>query len=98
MGKSPGGIQRKTRKVFKKNPREKGMAPLGRLLREYKSGEKVVIKIDSSIHKGMPHKRYYGKVGVVKEERGRAYVVEIREDTKIKKIITRPEHIVPYNG
>lgn len=98
MGKSPGGIQRKTRQVFKKNPREKGMAPLGRLLREYKTGEKVVIKIDSSIHKGMPHKRYYGKVGVVKEERGRAYVVEIREDTKIKKIITRPEHIVPYNG
>ena len=97
MGKSPGGIQRKTRQVFKKNPREKGMAPLGRLLHEYKTGEKVVIKIDSSVHKGMPHKRYYGKIGVVKEERGRAYIVEISEGTMIRSIITRPEHIVPFN-
>jgi large subunit ribosomal protein L21e len=97
MGKSTG-IQRKSRKVFSKNPREKGMAPLGRLLHEYQNGEKVVIKIDSSVQKGMPHKRYYGKVGIVTEERGRAYVVEITEDTKVKKIITRPEHIVPYTG
>ena len=97
MGKSTG-IQRKSRKILSKNPRERGMAPLGRLLHEYKTGEKVVIKIDSSVHKGMPHKRYYGKVGVVTEERGRAYMVEINEDTRVKKIITRPEHIVPYSG
>jgi large subunit ribosomal protein L21e len=32
---------------------------------EYPVGSKVVIDIDPSVHKGMPHKRYQGKVGVV---------------------------------
>jgi large subunit ribosomal protein L21e len=97
MGKSTG-IQRKSRKILTKNPRERGMAPLGRLLHEYTTGEKVVIKIDPSVQKGMPHKRYYGKVGTVIETRGRAYVIEIPDDTIVRKVISRPEHIVPYSG
>jgi large subunit ribosomal protein L21e len=95
MGKSRG-IQRKSRQVLKKKPRKRGLPSVGKLLYKYKNGEKVVVTIDSSIHKGMPHTRYQGKVGVVKEERGRAYVIEIREGKKIRNIITRPEHITPY--
>ena len=91
------GIQKKGRHILKKNPRERGLPPLGRLLREYNSGEKVVITINSSIHKGMPNIRYQGKVGIIKEGRGRAYVVEIPEGGKIRNIISRPEHITPYN-
>ena len=73
------------------------MQPLGRILQEYNSGDKVVIKIDSSIHGGMPHSRYHGKVGIITEQRGRAYIVEMIEENKTRELIVRPEHLVPYH-
>ncbi len=91
------GFRRKTRQVLKKKPREKGMQPLGRMLHKYNSGDKVVVKIDSSIHGGMPQARYYGKVGVVMEQRGRAYIIELVEQAKTRELIVRPEHLVPYS-
>ena len=72
------------------------MQPLGRILHKYNSGDKVVIKIDSSTHGGMPHSRYQGKVCVISEQRGRAYIVELTEDNKMRELIVRPEHLVPY--
>jgi len=87
------GFRRGSRKVLKKKARERGMQPLGRLLHKYTKGDKVVVKIDPSVHGGMPHHRYQGKVGTVVEQRGQAYVVEIRESTKNKDLIIRPEHI-----
>lgn len=94
MTRSRGYI-RKRRDVLKKKPRDRGLLPLSKLLYEYKVGEKAVIRIDPSIHKGMPHPRYQGKVGVVQERRGRAYVVDIKEGNTIKRLIARPEHLVP---
>lgn len=94
MTRSRGWI-RKRRDVLKKKPRDRGLLPLSKLLYEYKVGEKVVIRIEPSIHKGMPHPRYQGKVGVVQQRRGRAYVVDIKEGTTIKRLIARPEHLVP---
>ena len=72
------------------------MQPLGRLLHRYETGEKAVIKIDPSVHKGMPHRRYQGRVVVVSAQRGRAYVLEFSEGGKARKLIVRPEHITPY--
>lgn len=92
------GYKRKSRQILRKRPRERGMQPLGRMLHKYDLKDKVVIKIDSGFHKGMPHHRYYGKVAVVTERRGRAYVVELKEGGKVRKLIVRPEHIVPYSG
>ena len=71
------------------------MQPLGRLLHEYEEGEKVVVKIDSAIHKGMPHPRYQGRVGVVTEKRGRAYIIRMPEGGKVRNLIILPEHITP---
>jgi large subunit ribosomal protein L21e len=90
------GYRRGTRKLLRKKPRERGMRPPGRLLVEYKPDEKVVININSSVHKGMPHRRYHGRVATVKEKRGRAYVVKLIEGRKEKTVILRPEHIQPY--
>jgi large subunit ribosomal protein L21e len=72
------------------------MMPLGRLLREYAPGEKVNILIDSSTAKGQPHKRFHGKVGQVREKRGRAYVVMVKDGGLEKTLIVRPEHLVPH--
>ncbi|NIM45647.1 MAG: 50S ribosomal protein L21e, partial [Nitrososphaeria archaeon] len=59
----------------------------------YKPGEKVVIKIDPSVHKGMPHRRYQGRVGVIASKRGRAYEVHVTQGDSVKEIIVRPEHL-----
>ena len=74
--------------------REKGKLGLSKLLVNYEQGRKVVVKIDPAVHKGMPYKRYQGKVGVVIGKRGRAYVLEIPYTRKVKTIIAAPEHLI----
>jgi large subunit ribosomal protein L21e len=96
MGKSRGP-RRKSRRILSKPVREKGKLGLSRLLAYYEIGEKVVIKIDPAIHKGMPHKRYQGKVGTVMEKRGRAYVLDIPQKKTSKLIIAGPEHLKKLN-
>ncbi|MEM1607399.1 MAG: 50S ribosomal protein L21e [Candidatus Bathyarchaeia archaeon] len=90
------GYRRKTRALLRKRARERGKSCLSRLLYEYKPGDKVVIDIDPSIHKGMPHRRYHGRVGVVIAKRGRAYEVSVTQGDASKLIIVRPEHIKPF--
>ena len=93
MVKSSRGFRRRTRQLLRKNPRKRGLRPLGYMLTEYKVGDKVVISIDPSTHKGQPHRRYHGKVGVVLNRRGRAYIVGVRVGGKVKQIIALPEHL-----
>jgi large subunit ribosomal protein L21e len=79
--------------VLTKRVREKGKLGLSRLLAKYEVGDKVIINIDPGIHKGMPHKRFQGKVGTVVEKRGRAYVLDLPQRKTSKYIIAGPEHI-----
>ncbi|RZN57409.1 MAG: 50S ribosomal protein L21e [Candidatus Methanomethylicota archaeon] len=88
------GYRNRTRKLLRKGIREK-WNPITRILREYKEGEKVVIKIDPSFVKGMPHRRFHGKTGIIMGKRGRAYVIKVLMGDYEKTIIARPEHIVP---
>ncbi|MEM1507792.1 MAG: 50S ribosomal protein L21e [Candidatus Bathyarchaeia archaeon] len=90
------GYRRKTRALLRKRVRERGKSSLSRLLYEYKPGDKVVIDIDPSIHKGMPHRRYHGRVGVIVAKRGRSYEVNVTQGEASKLIIVRPEHIKPF--
>lgn len=87
------GFKRRTRSLLRKKPRERGLKPLGYLLTRYEVGEKVVVDIDPSVHKGQPHRRYQGKVGTIVSRRGRAYIVNIKVGGKTKQIITLPEHL-----
>jgi large subunit ribosomal protein L21e len=90
------GYRAGTRRILKKKPRERGKIRISKLLYEYQPGSRVVIKIDSSIPKGMPHKRYHGKVGTVVDKRGRSYIVSVPQGEAIKEIIVRPEHLEHY--
>jgi len=92
MGKKSKGYRRRTRGLGK-HVRERGLPHVSRVIQEFSPGSKVTIVIDPSVVKGQPHRRYHGKVGVVAERRGRAYVVEVSEGGTIKKIISRPEHL-----
>jgi len=87
------GYRNRTRSLLKKEKRERGLSPINRILREYAAGDRVVVKIDPSTVKGMPHKRFHGKTGTVLSKRGRAYLVNVHMGGYEKVIITRPEHI-----
>lgn len=92
------GYRARTRKLLKKKPRERGKIKISRLLRDYDPGNSVVIKIDPSVQKGMPHRRYHGKVGKIVGKRGRSYIVSVTQGEAVKEIIVRPEHLEPYGG
>jgi len=71
---------------------------LSKLLYEYQPGARVVVKIDPSVHKGMPHRRYHGKIGTVIDKRGRSYILSVTQGEAVKEIIVRSEHIEPCKG
>lgn len=96
--KKSRGYRAGTRKLLSKKQREKGKVGLSKLLQEYQPGNRVVVKINPSIHKGMPHRRYHGKVGSIVDKRGRSYVVSVTQGDANKEIIVRPEHLEPYKG
>jgi large subunit ribosomal protein L21e len=87
------GYRRKTRRLLSK---KKGMVPLTRLLYTYEKGQSVVIDIDPSQPKGMPHRRYQGKVGKVREVRKHSLIVDVKVGGKTKKVIARFEHVKPF--
>ena len=92
------GYRAGTRRLLKKAPREKGKLKLSKLLYEYQPGSQVIIKIDSSVQKSMPHRRFHGKIGTVVNKRGRAYVVSVPQGDAVKEIIVRSEHLEPCEG
>jgi large subunit ribosomal protein L21e len=96
LGRKAKGYRRKTRYLLKRKPRQRGKTGLSKVLREYQVDEKVVIKLDPSVHKGMPHRRFHGRIGVIADKRGRSYVVNVSQGNSIKEIIVRPEHITSH--
>ena len=94
--KKSRGYRAETRSLFRRKPRERGKSGLSKVLYNYKKGDKVVVKTDPSVHKGMPHRRYYGKIGIIAEKRGKSYVINVQQGDAVKEIIVRPEHINPY--
>jgi len=96
--KKSKGFRARTRRLLKKKPRERGKIGLSRLLHKYEPGNRVVIMIEPSIQKGMPHKRYHSKVGTVIEKRGRSYLINVSQGNATKAVIARSEHLQPYRG
>ena len=88
------GYRRRTRALL----RRRGSRGLSHILAEYSPDQKVVIKIDSTQVKGMPHRRFNGLVGVVRESGRRAVTIDVKVGDKVKTVISRKEHIVPLEG
>ncbi len=87
------GPRKKTRYKFKKNLRQRGLPPVTSLIQEFETGQKVHVVCESSIQKGMPHRRFHGKTGTVIGRRGRAWVLTVRDGDSQKVVIARPQHL-----
>eukprot|EP00197_Chlamydomonas_leiostraca_P010309 CAMPEP_0202859904 /NCGR_PEP_ID=MMETSP1391-20130828/1824_1 /ASSEMBLY_ACC=CAM_ASM_000867 /TAXON_ID=1034604 /ORGANISM="Chlamydomonas leiostraca, Strain SAG 11-49" /LENGTH=164 /DNA_ID=CAMNT_0049539007 /DNA_START=59 /DNA_END=553 /DNA_ORIENTATION=+ len=93
------GLRSRTRHMFARGFRNHGFIPLTTYLRNFKVGDFVDIKVNGAIHKGMPHKWYQGKTGVVWNVTKRAIGVEINKRVGgriiAKRIHVRVEHVKP---
>ena len=59
------GMRARTRHMFSRSFKNKGMIPLTTYLKIYKVGDIVDIKANAAQQKGMPHKFYHGRTGIV---------------------------------
>lgn len=87
------GPRSKTRHKLRKRVRERGLVKPNLFLQEFKVGDKVHIKVNPSIHSGMPFRRFHGKTGEVIGKRGRCYLVQITDGKKEKTLIINPVHL-----
>jgi large subunit ribosomal protein L21e len=87
------GSRSKTRYKLKKDIRFDRKNPITKKMQTFEENDFVHIIIDSSFHKGQPHPRFHGKTGKVLEKRGKAYIIEISDGHKPKRLIVRPEHL-----
>lgn len=93
MVKRSHGSRMGTRKKLKKKFRTKGKLTIRRIVQEFKKGEKVTISPEPSVQKGMPHKRFFGKQGIIKNKKGKAYILEVKDGKKTKEVISLPVHL-----
>ncbi|GAA5827567.1 hypothetical protein JCM11251_001737 [Rhodosporidiobolus azoricus] len=59
------GLRARTRDMFKRGFKNKGAIPLSTYLKVYRVGDIVDIKANAAQQKGMPHKYYHGRTGIV---------------------------------
>lgn len=71
---------------------------LSRILRDYSIDQRVVIKIDSTQVKGMPHRRFNGLVGTIKWVGVRSLRIDVPVGDKMKTVVARKDHIAPLEG
>jgi len=71
------------------------MSPISRAIQLFQEGDIVNIDLDPSIQNGMPHPKFQGRTGKVMSQRGRAYIVEVRDGGLMKEVIILPEHLTP---
>ena len=91
MVQSSKGTFHRGRKKLKKELREKFKPET--YLKKFKIGNKVIIRINQSSHKGIPSPRMIGKVGMVAGKRGDSYLVNVKIGFTVKQIQTYPEHL-----
>jgi large subunit ribosomal protein L21e len=87
------GSRSKTRSKMRKHVRERSTVPITRAMQTFKEGEMVHVVIDSAYQKGIPHPKWHGKTGKVVGSRGRAYLVNIKDQKSEKTIIAYPVHL-----
>lgn len=93
MSKRIGGFRRKTRNKLKKSLRDKGKISINKYFQQFKIGEKVVLKAEPAIQKGMYFPRFHSKTGLVKGKKGSCYEIIIKDGGKAKMLIVHPIHL-----
>ena len=73
--------------------RRKYINPITKRMQKYENGDLVHIIIDPSVQKGQPHPRFHGKTGQIVGQKGKAYLVALKDGNKAKELIVSPDHL-----
>lgn len=93
MVQRKGGFRRKTRHKLKKNVRAKGKISIRRYSQVFNNGDRVILKAEPAVQKGMYFPRFHGKAGVINGKRGKCYEVLIKDGGKKKTLVIHPIHL-----
>lgn len=75
----------------KKKVRTRGKIQLSRYFQEMKKGDFVAIVREPSVQSSFPV-RIQGRTGKVEGRRGKAYIINLRDQNKEKKFLIEPIH------
>ncbi|HUU76644.1 MAG TPA: 50S ribosomal protein L21e [Methanoregulaceae archaeon] len=89
------GPRKKTRYKFKKELRKRGISPVTSVIQQFEIGQKVHVVCEPSVQKGMPNRRFHGRTGTVIGQRGRAWLLQVKDGNSDKVVIARPQHLKP---
>ncbi|GAA97184.1 uncharacterized protein L969DRAFT_156691 [Mixia osmundae IAM 14324] len=91
------GARARTRDMFKRGFKQHGLIKMSTYLRTFRIGDIVDIKANAAEQKGMPHKYYHGKTGIVYNVSPRAVGIIVYKtvgNRKIEKRVNlRIEHV-----
>ena len=89
------GERQGTRSILKKKKADRSRVFINRVMHPYAEGDRVAIVLDGAQQKGMPHRRFQGKTGIIAGIQGRAYVISVSDGDMQKTVVARPEHLRP---
>jgi len=88
--KSKGLLSKRTRHLARHHM--PSSSSVNDIIKEFKVGDRVAI-VPKGNFANIPHPRYRGKIGFVKERRGRAYVVELKIMSATRKLTVPAIHL-----
>ncbi|MFA6888316.1 MAG: 50S ribosomal protein L21e [Candidatus Woesearchaeota archaeon] len=88
-----GGSRYRTRSTFRKNIKGHGKISTTRYFQILKKGDKVLLKLEPAVQKGLYHARFHGYPAIVLAKQGKCYVVQISDQGKKKDLVVHPVHL-----
>ncbi|MFH0875770.1 MAG: 50S ribosomal protein L21e [archaeon] len=93
MTQRHGGFRSKTRQKLSKNYKTKGKISITKFFQTFEVGDKVVLKAEPAIQKGMYYPRFHGNSGIITGKQGNCYTVSMKDKHKVKELIVHPVHL-----
>jgi large subunit ribosomal protein L21e len=88
-----GTARRKSRHKLKQHYKDKGKVPLSKYFQKLIIGDKVALKANLAVSKGMYFPRFHGKTGTVTGKKGFCYKVNVKDGQKQKTFNIHPIHL-----
>ena len=76
----------------RKKIRTRGKLQLSRYFQELKKGDAVAVVREPAVQSSFPT-RLQGKTGLVEEQRGKTYIIKIKDQNKEKRFLIEPIHL-----
>jgi large subunit ribosomal protein L21e len=98
MTKMSHGSRAGSRMKLTKKLKDKGMPNVNRMLNKFEIGELAAVKIEPSIHKGMPYHGFHGLTGRIVGKQGECYLLSLKIGGVEKKALSAPVHLKKIEG